>query len=505
MAFTLENILLIGSVLLFISLLAGKTGYKLGVPTLLLFLFLGMITGTDGLGIELNNPHTAQAIGIIALCSILFSGGMDTRLSDIKPIATQGVVLATLGVLLTAFIVGGFIYLISNYFYIGIHFTFLESMLLASIMSSTDSASVFSILRSKGLRLKHNLKPTLELESGSNDPMAFMLTIVFIQLIQNPIQQNIGYAVLNFFMQMSIGAVSGYLLGKISIWIINKIELFNDSLYLVFIVACAFFIYSFTDFIHGNGFLGVYVGGLIIGNHKFVHKKSIIKFFDGLTWLAQIVLFLTLGLLVNPSELLNPEVIITGLLVGFFMIIFGRPISVLLSLLPFRKIPFNARMYISWVGLRGAVPIVFAMYPWIAGLENAKLIFNIVFFITIISLIIQGTTVPSMAKLLGIFDNTKLPKPINFLDSDFSDATKSSSCEIIITDNVLKLGHRIMDIPFPDKTLVVMLKRGEHYFIPNGKTELFDGDKLLIITDDKEAVLETYRQIGLQKEIPPLD
>ncbi|HOS15475.1 MAG TPA: cation:proton antiporter, partial [Bacteroidales bacterium] len=155
MAFTLENILLIGSVLLFISLLAGKTGYKLGVPTLLLFLFLGMITGTDGLGIELNNPHTAQAIGIIALCSILFSGGMDTRLSDIKPIATQGVVLATLGVLLTAFIVGGFIYLISNYFNIGIHFTFLESMLLASIMSSTDSASVFSILRSKGLRLKH--------------------------------------------------------------------------------------------------------------------------------------------------------------------------------------------------------------------------------------------------------------------------------------------------------------------------------------------------------------
>ena len=195
MAFTLENILLIGSVLLFISLLAGKTGYKLGVPTLLLFLFLGMITGTDGLGIELNNPHTAQAIGIIALCSILFSGGMDTRLSDIKPIATQGVVLATLGVLLTAFIVGGFIYLISNYFNIGIHFTFLESMLLASIMSSTDSASVFSILRSKGLRLKQNLKPTLELESGSNDSHGFYVDHVFIQLIQNPIEQNIGYAV----------------------------------------------------------------------------------------------------------------------------------------------------------------------------------------------------------------------------------------------------------------------------------------------------------------------
>ena len=505
MGLTLENILLLGSILLFISLLAGKTGYKLGVPTLLLFLLLGMITGTDGLGIEVNNPNSALAIGTVALCSILFSGGMDTHLNDIKPIAAQGVVLATLGVLLTAFFVGGFIYIISNYFSIGIHFTFLESMLLASIMSSTDSASVFSILRAKSLRLKHNLKPTLELESGSNDPMAFMLTIVFIQLIQSPLAHSIGHAVLDFFMQMSIGALGGYALGKISIWIINRIELFNDSLYLVFIVACAFFIYSFINFIHGNGFLAVYVGGLIIGNHKFVHKKSIIKFFDGLTWLAQIVLFLTLGLLVNPTELLNPEVFITGLLVGFFMIIFGRPLSVLISLLPFRKIPFNARMYISWVGLRGAVPIVFAMYPWIAGLENAKLIFNIVFFITIISLIVQGTSVPSMAKVLRIFDRTKVPKPIDFLDTDFSDATKSSSCEIIIDENVLKLGHRIMDIPFPEKTLVVMLKRGEHYFIPNGKTELHKDDKLLIITDDRDAVLETYRQIGLQNEIPPLD
>ena len=338
MIITLENILLIGSLLLFVSLLAGKTGYKLGVPTLLLFLILGMITGTDGLGVELNNPYISQAIGVIALCTILFSGGMDTKFSDIKPIVREGIVLATLGVLFTALFVGFFIFIITNYFNVGVRFTLLESMLLSSIMSSTDSASVFSILRSKGLKLKHNLRPTLELESGSNDPMAYMLIIFFIQLIENPSDPNYGYAIMDFFIQMAIGGFGGFILGKFAIWIINKIELFNDALYLVFIVSCAFFIFSFTDFIHGNGYLAVYVGGLIIGNKKFVHKKSILKFFDGLTWLMQIVLFLTLGLLVNPHELIYPEVFITGLLIAFFTIFFGRPISVLLSLLPFRKI-----------------------------------------------------------------------------------------------------------------------------------------------------------------------
>ncbi|MBP7102455.1 MAG: potassium/proton antiporter [Bacteroidales bacterium] len=501
MIITLENILLIGSLLLFVSLLAGKTGYKLGVPTLLLFLILGMITGTDGLGVELNNPYISQAIGVIALCTILFSGGMDTKFSDIKPIVREGIVLATLGVLFTALFVGFFIFIITNYFNVGVRFTLLESMLLSSIMSSTDSASVFSILRSKGLKLKHNLRPTLELESGSNDPMAYMLIIFFIQLIENPSDPNYGYAIMDFFIQMAIGGFGGFILGKFAIWIINKIELFNDALYLVFIVSCAFFIFSFTDFIHGNGYLAVYVGGLIIGNKKFVHKKSILKFFDGLTWLMQIVLFLTLGLLVNPHELIYPEVFITGLLIAFFTIFFGRPISVLLSLLPFRKIKIQSRLYISWVGLRGAVPIVFAMYPWIAGLENAKLIFNIVFFITIISLLIQGTSVTAMAKFFKIFDYSKDPKPTNFLDADFSETTKSSSCEITITEQILKYGHRIMDIPFPDKTLVVMLIRDNIYLIPNGKTEIHLGDTLVIITDDREALYETYRQIGIEKDI----
>lgn len=248
MTVTLENVLLIGSLLLFVSLLAGKTGYKLGVPTLLLFLVLGMITGSDGLGLKLNNPNISQAIGVIALCTILFSGGMDTKLSDIKPIAKEGIALATLGVLLTAFFVGGFIYLITNHFNIGIRFTLLESMLVASLMSSTDSASVFSILRSKGLKLKHNLRPTLELESGSNDPMAFMLIVFFIQLIQNPIEPNYTYAIMNFFIQMAIGAFSGFVLGRFAIWIINKIELFNDALLFSFhCILCFlyFFVYRF--------------------------------------------------------------------------------------------------------------------------------------------------------------------------------------------------------------------------------------------------------------------
>ncbi|NLJ81940.1 MAG: potassium/proton antiporter [Bacteroidales bacterium] len=501
MTITIESALLVGSLLLFFSLLAGKTGYRFGVPTLLLFLLLGMLAGSDGLlGMEMHNPRIPQAIGVIALSTILFSGGMDTKFSDIKPIVKEGIILSTLGVLLTALLVGGFIYFITNFFNIGIKFNILESFLLASIMSSTDSASVFSILRSKGLKLRHKIRPMLELESGSNDPMAFMLTILFIQLIQGSSENLYGYAIADFFIQMTVGGLAGYALGRVAVWVINKINLFNDSLYLVFIVSIAFFIYSFTDFIHGNGFLGVYVGGLIVGNHKFVHKRSIMKFFDGLTWLAQIVLFLTLGLLVIPSELITVQVFSIGLLVAFFMIIFGRPLAVLLCLLPFRKIPTKVRAYVSWVGLRGAVPIVFAMYPWIYGLENAKLIFNIVFFITIISLLVQGTSVPAMAKWLRVFDDTKDLKPVTFLDADFSETTKSSSCKIDVNEEMLKYGHRIMDIPFPDKTLVVMLKRNNTYTIPNGQTELITGDKLLVITDDQEALKETYRSLGIKKE-----
>ena len=496
----MDLLLLIGSILLFISLVAGKTSYKLGVPTLLLFLLVGMAAGSDGAGVIISDPMTAQIIGTIALNIILFTGGMDTKFEEIKPIILPGLVLSTVGVLLTALLTSGFIYLLTNNLMYSVTFSLIEALLLASVMSSTDSASVFNILRSKNVGIKENLKPMLEFESGSNDPMAYMLTIGFISLLQNP-QESIWGMLILLIMQLVIGAIAGFLLGKLLIWVINKINLDNDSLYSVLLLAGMFFIYSLTNTIQGNGFLAVYLGGLVIGNHKFIHRRSIGKFFDGLTWLFQIIIFLILGLLVNPSELLPIAGI--GLLIGVFMILIGRPLTTFITLLPFRKMSKKAKVYVSWVGLRGAVPIIFATYPWVAEIPQAKAMFNIVFFVTIVSLLVQGTTVTAMANWLSLSSKNKKTKRLEEFDIEFSDDIKSATSEITLTQESFSKGHRIMDISLPNNTLVVMIKRSGHYFIPKGNTELKVGDILLLISDNEQALQETYRQLNLTKHDTP--
>lgn len=494
MNLTIELFILIASILLFFSLIVGKTGYRFGVPVLLLFLFIGFAAGSDGLGLEFSSPEVAQYIGVIALNIILFSGGMDTRFSEIKPVVVKGIVLATVGVLLTALFTGLFIYWITNSIIHSVTFSLLESLLLASVMSSTDSASVFAILRSRGLSLKENLRPLLELESGSNDPMAFMLTIVLIQMLQTP--DISGWEVLFMFLkQLVLGALAGFLLGKLSVKIINKINLDNDALYSVLLLTVMFFLFGFTSFIGGNGYLAVYAGGLMIGNHRFVHKRSTLKFFDGLTWLFQIIMFLALGLLVNPSELL--PIAGVGILIGLFMILISRPLSVLLTLSPFKNMSFKARLFTSWVGLRGAVPIIFATYPWINEVPQAKMMFNIVFFITILSLIVQGTTVSSMAHWLGLSLPVPPKRKLKEFDVEFSDEIKSAMCEITVNDEMLRDGRRVMDVSMPEQTLLVMVKRDRKYFIPRGNTQLEKGDSLLIITDNEEAMRETQRQLGV--------
>ena len=494
MSISIELFILIASVLLFFSLIVGKTGYKFGVPTLLLFLFIGIGAGSDGLGLEFSSPYVAQYIGVVALSIILFSGGLDTRFSDIRPIVLPGIMLATLGVLLTAIVTGLFIFWLTNSLFHSVTFSLLESLLLAGVMSSTDSASVFSILRSRGLSLKENLRPLLELESGSNDPMAFMITIVLVQLLQTPDVS--GWEVLFIFLkQLILGVVSGFILGKIAVRIINKINLDNDALYSVLLLTVMFFLYGFTSFIGGNGYLAVYAGGLLIGNHRFVHKRSTLKFFDGLTWLFQIVMFLSLGLLVNPSELL--PIAGVGLLVGLFLIIVARPLAVFISLLPFKKFSFKARIFTSWVGLRGAVPIIFATYPWISEIPNSKMIFNIVFFITILSLIVQGTTISTMAGWLKLSLPVAPRRKLKEFDVEFSEEIKSAMCEITVNDTMLLNGRRVMDVSMPEQTLLVMVKRDHKYFIPRGNTLLDLGDSLLIITDNEEAMRETQRLLGV--------
>jgi cell volume regulation protein A len=494
---SIEHFLLIGSLLLFMSIIAGKTGYKFGVPVLLLFLGVGMLAGNDGLGfVTLNSPQAAQNIGVVALAIILFSGGMDTKYGEIKPIMGQGVILSTFGVLLTALFTGFFIYGACYYFFPLLELTLLESLLLASVMSSTDSASVFALLRSNGLSLRHRLRPMLELESGSNDPMAYMLTISFIQLIQIP-EGDWTSIVVMFFVQLFIGAVAGYILGRITIRMINRINIDNDALYPVLLLSAMFFIFAATYFMKGNGYLAVYIGGMVIGNKRFVHKRTVRKFFDGMAWLFQIVMFLTLGLLVNPSDL--PSVAGISIMIGIFMIILVRPAAVFLSLMPFRKMTFKDRVYISWVGLRGAVPIVFATYPLIAGIQHAEIMFNIVFFCTIISLLIQGTTLSKVAKWLGLAKTVQMQKMVDF-DVEFAEEIKSSTMEVTVTESMLAGGSRLMDLQLPEKTLVVMAKRNDNYFIPKGNTELKVGDKMLLISNDEYGIEDTLKKLGIPTE-----
>lgn len=403
---TTENVLLIGSVLLFISILAGKAGYRFGIPVLLLFLGVGMLFGSDGFGIEFNSPYIAQFVGLIALSVILFSGGLDTNIQEIKPVLGPGIFLSSLGVLLTTLFTGSVIYLMTNIFVRFVSFSLPESMLLASIMSSTDSASVFSILRSKGVKLKHNIRPLLELESGSNDPMAFMLVIIFLKMTQSGDIGLISFLV-KLVTQFGIGAICGFLIAKATLFFVNKVNFESKSLYHIMLLASLFFTFSFTDLIGGNGFLAVYIAGLTIGNSKTQCDPSAYTFFDGVAWLGQLVLFLTLGLLVSPKDLFTFEIAVIGLAISFTMIFLSRPFSVFISLLPFKGLSMNTRHFVSWVGLRGAVPIVFATYPLIQGLENARIMFNIVFFITIISLLVQGTTVNIVAKKLNLSEETE--------------------------------------------------------------------------------------------------
>lgn len=475
MVLTIENIFLVGSILLLISVVAGKTSYRFGIPTLVLFLGVGMMAGQDGIGgIVFNDPRITQFIGIFALNFILFSGGLDTDWKSVKPIMKQGLVLSTLGVFLTAITVGSFVYWITD-------FTIYESMLLGSIVSSTDAAAVFSILRSKSISLKSNLRPTLEFESGSNDPMAYVLTIAFLSLVVH--QDKSIWSIIPFFIQqMTLGALLGFVFGRLSRFIINRIQLVFEGLYPVLVIALMFITFSATDFVGGNGFLAIYICGIYLGNHDMIHKKTILQMFDGSAWMMQIVLFLTLGLLVNPKDII--PVIGIGIAISLFLMMIARPFSVLLSLIPFRM-EFKRRMYISWVGLRGAVPIVFATYPLLAGIDKANMIFNIVFFISVSSVLFQGTTLSMVARWLDQIVPEK-EKPVSDTDRLLENFPKSFLKEYIISENCPVNGKRIVDIDMPSATFISLIFREGKYIRPGGSTVLQNGDKLTVIAETEE-------------------
>lgn len=487
MVFSAANILLIGSILLFISIIASKTSYKVGVPTLILFLVVGMLAGSDGPGgIYFNDPETAQLLGVIALTFILFSGGLDTKWESVKPIIKNGIVLSTFGVLITALLVGLFCsYLLG--------FSLLDGMLLGAIVSSTDAAAVFSILRTKSVGLKGNVRPLLELESGSNDPTAYFLTISLIYLVQNP-EASIFTMIPKFFIGMGLGVLSGYAFGKLMVWIVNKIKLDVEGLYPVLVLALVFFTFSFTDVIGGNGFLAIYIAAIIMGNSNFIHKKSLIRFYDGQAWLMQIIMFLSLGLLVFPNQL--TPILGEGVLISLFLIFIARPVSVFLSLAFSNDLNIRKKLFISWVGLRGAAPIVFATYPLIAGIHYANTIFHLVFFISASSVLLQGTTIPIIARWLHVSVPEKLKRKFP-LDLELKDNSKSELIELDVADDSIAVGKAIFQLQLPRASLIVMIHRDDKYIPPHGDTIIQPGDHLLIMADNKEGVKDIHRSFGL--------
>lgn len=483
------NILLIGSVLLLISVIAGKTTSRLGVPTLIFFLIVGVLAGSEGIGgIHFDNAGIAQFIGITALNFILFSGGLDTHWKTIKPVLWKGISLSTLGVFMTTISVGVFVHYVFG-------FTILEGLLLGSIVSATDAAAVFSILRNQGIGLKGYLRPVLELESGSNDPMAYFLTITLTGIIATG---NADAAVLvpAFLKEFIIGGAIGFLMGKGSVWLINKIKLESEGLYPVLVLALAMFTYASTHAVGGNGFLAIYLCAIILGNSNMVHRRSLIKFFDGQAWIMQIVLFLTLGLLVFPSNIV--PLIGMGLLISAFLIFVARPIGVFASL-SFFKSNTRSKLFISWVGLRGGVPIVFATYPLIAGIPKAELIFNLVFFISVTSVLLQGTTLAYVAKLLRV-DVPAKAKRRTGVDFESTDAIKTEMTEIILSPGTPASGKRIVELAIPAAVNILAIKRNDVFIAPNGSTLLLEGDVLHVLAENKKSLDLLGESLGMKPE-----
>ncbi len=488
-----EYILIGVSILLLISVLVSKISDRFGVPVLLLFLILGMLAGSDGPGgIYFDDPALARSIGVIALILILFSGGMDTDWNSIRPVIKEGLLLSTLGVLLTALTVGFFARALLGW-------SLVEGLLLGSIVSSTDAAAVFSVLRSKSIGLKGQLKPLLELESGSNDPMAIFLTVGLIQLITQP-----GLSPLNligfFVLQMLIGAVLGYCMGRVMVFLINRLKLGYEGLYPVLTLSLVLLTFGLTNAIGGNGFLAVYLAGIILARHDFIHKRSLVRFHDGLAWLMQIAMFLSLGLLVFPSRLVPVAGI--GLLIAGWLIFIARPVSVFVSLLP-SALNWREKAFISWVGLRGAVPIILAIFPLLAGIPEAHVIFNVIFFVVLASVLLQGTSIPLVTRWLKVYAPI-IPKRMYPIEYTPMGGLKSELKELTIPPNSPATGKAIVELGLPADFLIILIARDNDFMLPSGGTVLQGGDTLLVLSD-KKSLDEMLAKLTLQengKEAP---
>lgn len=464
---TLEQTLLLAAGLLLLSVLASKMSSKLGMPALILFLGIGILAGSEGVGgIPFEDVDMARIVGTLALAFILFAGGLETSWRQTRAVLWAGVSLSSLGVLITASVFGLFAHWLLG---LGL----VDSMLLGAVVASTDAASVFSALRGRRLYLRRDLTTLLEFESGSNDPMAILLTAMLTSEALGTGPSWLEY-IWSFVVQMSLGALLGVALGHVWARGINRARLEYDGLYPVLTIALVLFSFALTALAGGNGFLCVYAAGVTLGNHNFVHRLALVQFHDGIAWLMQITMFLALGLLVFPSKLL--PVAGVGLLLAMVLVFIARPFAVFVALLTAR-FTVQDKLFLSWVGLRGAVPIVLATIPISAGVPGSEAFFNIVFFVVVLSAILQHSLTPFVARLLRV-----APGPVR---EDVP--VPQSTIEVVVRPASLASGRMVVDLSLPPSALILLLKRGDEAFIPRGSTVLQAGDRLVIATRKADA------------------
>lgn len=486
------GIYLVVGLLFLTSLLAGQLSDRTRIPALLLFIFVGMLAGSGGPGgIVFDNAQVANEIGSIALMFILFSGGFDTSWHEVKPIVPVGTVLATWGVFLTALFLGVFAWLV-------LRMSFIEGMLLGSIISSTDAAAVFSILRNQRVGLKGNLKPLLEFESGSNDPMAIFLTLAVLGVIKRPDAPLLSLF-LKFVAQMILGSAFGFACGKAACFLVERMRIANESLYPVFGISVVLSTYGLASSLGGNGFLALYICGIVMGNADFLYKHSLNKFHAGVANIMQIGMFLILGLLVNPWELKN--VAGAGLLVAVFLMLVARPASVFLSMIR-TKYTRNEKILIGWTGLRGAVPIILATYPLLQGYPRAGYIFNLIFFVVLLSVLVQGQTLRPAAQLLGL-DIPFKPSPQYPLEFTRTAQTGTEQTrEVEVLENSVVAGKEVRELVFPAEVSILLVNRGKRFLIPKGDTVLMPGDTLLLFGEKQHLapVVKKFHEMEYRQE-----
>lgn len=470
----MTELMIISGLVLLICITSSKVLYKFGVPILLIFILLGMLFGSDGMvGIYFDNYELTKQLCSIGLIFIMFFGGFGTNWNMAKPVAVPSILMSSLGVIITAGVTGIFCYMV-------IGTSLFEGLLIGAIAASTDAASVFAVLRSQKLNLKGSLASLLEVESGSNDPIAYMLTLIILTLMNN---SGVELIIPMVIKQITFGLAIGFILAKLSVYILRNSNFEIEGFYTIFITAIALLSYALSEYVGGNGYLSVYISGIIIGNSKIPHKRSLVHFFDGISWIMQIMLFFMLGLLSFPSKL--PSVFGIAMAISIFMIIIARPLATFITLAKF-KFSNKEKLFISWVGLRGAASVVFAIYAVTQGVVIENDIFHIIFFIALLSVGLQGTLIPTVARKLDLVDdNTPVLKTFNDYDGEIS----SKLIEVNIDDDSKWAGKSIMDSNIPEDILIVMIKRKEQVLVPKGSTVIKIGDTLVLSGDRIEELI----------------